>query len=307
MKTLLLVLALSVLAEHTSLLAGNAREDELRPRALSGDIIAARQLGIMYYNGDGVAVDLEEAKRFLTSAAEQGDVIAERYLGVVYIVGRRPQDIQEAMNLFTKAADSGDEFSKKFWERYKKSDFDSTVNASKEALNAQMGRPQQTDSDNSPNTSVGAGQTAPAMEGGGQGLLLILVLVLPVAIIGGLILKKMSGGKLWADTSMVVNPSPAEIGESNTVPTSPKPPPTNVNENNDKTLEANLNTPRLQSSDLTLLDAILLQIAEAKKANDLAAKQLKILKKFDFWLSLYILLSILGGGAIVFFVIPRPH
>ena len=56
----------------------------LRPLAAFGQVQAQSLLGLMYFNGDGVTQDYEEAYRFLIAAGEKGDGLAQYQLGVVF-------------------------------------------------------------------------------------------------------------------------------------------------------------------------------------------------------------------------------
>lgn len=51
-----------------------------RTRALKGEAIAQRQVGLMYWLGKGVPKDLRKAKYWLEKAAEQGDELAQKRL-----------------------------------------------------------------------------------------------------------------------------------------------------------------------------------------------------------------------------------
>ena len=57
--------------------------EELRARAEQGDADAQANLGLMYYNGEGVPQDYAEAVRWFRLAAEQGDADAQYNLGVM--------------------------------------------------------------------------------------------------------------------------------------------------------------------------------------------------------------------------------
>jgi TPR repeat protein len=63
----------------------------------------------MYLIGSGVGQDDAEAVRWYRTAAEQGNVIAERQLGLVYALGRgAPQSDETAARWLNLAAGSGD-------------------------------------------------------------------------------------------------------------------------------------------------------------------------------------------------------
>ena len=81
---------------------------ELRPRAESGDALAQMKLGLLYYNGQGVARDYTEAARLFRQAAEQGDAYAQSNLGYMCETGEGvSQDYQEAAKWYLKAAAQG--------------------------------------------------------------------------------------------------------------------------------------------------------------------------------------------------------
>ena len=81
---------------------------EWRPLAEQGDAVAQFNLGLMYYNGQGVAQDYQEAVRWYRLAAEQGDAVAQNNLGVMYYNGQGvAQDYQEAVRWYRLAAEQG--------------------------------------------------------------------------------------------------------------------------------------------------------------------------------------------------------
>ena len=55
--------------------------------ANQGDAAAQYNLGVCYYNGEGVTKDIKEAARLFKLAADQGDARAQCYLGVCYEYG----------------------------------------------------------------------------------------------------------------------------------------------------------------------------------------------------------------------------
>ena len=82
--------------------------ESLRGRAEKGDVAAQVQLGVIYYNGQGVPQDYAEAVRWYRKAADQGDAIAQTYLGVVNEQGRGVlRDYVEAVRWYRKAAEQG--------------------------------------------------------------------------------------------------------------------------------------------------------------------------------------------------------
>ncbi len=82
---------------------------EWRPLAEQGDAKAQFNLGVMYYNGQGVPKEYAEAVKWYRKSAEQGDANAQYSLGQLYRKGQgAPQDYAKAMKWFRKAADQGD-------------------------------------------------------------------------------------------------------------------------------------------------------------------------------------------------------
>ena len=84
----------------------------VRLAAENGDASAQYTLGVMYYNGNGVPQDYQEAAKWYLLAAEQGDADAQSFLGVIYYNGKGiPQDYQEAMKWHRLAAEQGAPYS----------------------------------------------------------------------------------------------------------------------------------------------------------------------------------------------------
>lgn len=74
-----------------------------------GDNTAAFYLGQMYEFGDGVAVDRQEAVKWLSIAANAGNSGAARQLGLLYLDGiAGVQDFAKARKWLLAAADTGD-------------------------------------------------------------------------------------------------------------------------------------------------------------------------------------------------------
>ena len=70
---------------------------ELHKAAKQGDAFAQFNLGVMYYNGDGVPQDYSEAAKWYRKAAEQGHAKAQSNLGVMYADGKGvPKDYVKA-------------------------------------------------------------------------------------------------------------------------------------------------------------------------------------------------------------------
>jgi len=77
----------------------------LRPLADHGVAEAARALGFMYYNGQGVPQDYAEAVKWYRLAADQGFTEAQHDLGVMYLNGQGvPQNYVLAHMWFNLAA-----------------------------------------------------------------------------------------------------------------------------------------------------------------------------------------------------------
>jgi TPR repeat protein len=68
-----------------------------RPRAEEGVAVAQNNLGLMYYNGQGVPQDYGEAAKWYRLAAEQGNATAQSNLASMYYSGEGvPQDYVQA-------------------------------------------------------------------------------------------------------------------------------------------------------------------------------------------------------------------
>ena len=77
---------------------------ELHKAAEQGDAVAQFNLGVLYYNGDGVPQDYKEAVEWLTKAAEQGFSDAQSKLGWMYLEGESvPQDYEKAAKWLLKS------------------------------------------------------------------------------------------------------------------------------------------------------------------------------------------------------------
>ena len=81
---------------------------EPQEQAKDGDATAQYNLGICYYNGDGVAVDKAEAVKWLRKAAEKGRPESQTMLGMCYLNGEGvAADKTEAVKWLWKAAEQG--------------------------------------------------------------------------------------------------------------------------------------------------------------------------------------------------------
>ncbi len=73
-----------------------------------GDADAQNNLGVMYFDGQGVVQDYKEAGKWYRKSAEQGDAGAKYNLGVMYTNGQGvPQDFKEAYAWSSAAAATG--------------------------------------------------------------------------------------------------------------------------------------------------------------------------------------------------------
>jgi len=80
----------------------------LRPLAEKGNAEAQCQLGLMYFDGEGVPKDATEGTKWVLRAAEQGHEGAQWYAGGSYMRGRGvPEDPVEAAKWYRRSADQG--------------------------------------------------------------------------------------------------------------------------------------------------------------------------------------------------------
>ena len=78
--------------------------------AEQGDASAQFNLGVMYYDGQGVKQDYFKAVEWYQKAAEQGDASAQFNLGFMYDEGRGvKQDYSKAKEYFGLACDNKDQ------------------------------------------------------------------------------------------------------------------------------------------------------------------------------------------------------
>lgn len=83
-------------------------ENTLKSMAEKGNTRAQSHLGVMYYKGQGVPKDYQEAVKWFSKAAQQGYAEAQYNLGLMYADGQGvPQDYTEAVKWFSKAAEEG--------------------------------------------------------------------------------------------------------------------------------------------------------------------------------------------------------
>ena len=82
---------------------------EQKNLARQGDSIAGYNLGLAYYDGNGVPQNYEEAIKWFALSAEQGNIDSQVYLGFMYETGQGiPQDYQESAKWYKIAAEHGD-------------------------------------------------------------------------------------------------------------------------------------------------------------------------------------------------------
>ena len=79
-----------------------------RLSAVQGNESAQFNLGLMYYEGQGVPQDYKEALKWFRLSAKQGDADAQYNLGEMYKNGQGvPDDIKEAVKWFRLSAEQG--------------------------------------------------------------------------------------------------------------------------------------------------------------------------------------------------------
>ena len=81
--------------------------DELSAKAAAGDPVSQNNLGVAYRDGEGVAVNRQEAIKWLTLSAIQGDALAQFNLAACYdlTIFRDGKDIALAEKWYRKAAE----------------------------------------------------------------------------------------------------------------------------------------------------------------------------------------------------------
>lgn len=79
-----------------------------RSAAEQGHAGAQRNLGLMYYFGEGVETNLPEAFRWISLSAGQGHAIAQYNVGLLYYFGSgTSKDLSRAVEWLTKSAEQG--------------------------------------------------------------------------------------------------------------------------------------------------------------------------------------------------------
>lgn len=82
--------------------------NNLQISAQKGDAVAQTKLGLMYYTGQGVPKNYQQAFYWYRKAAQQGYAAAQINLGAMYALGRGvPQDYKQALYWYRKAAEQG--------------------------------------------------------------------------------------------------------------------------------------------------------------------------------------------------------
>lgn len=83
-------------------------------RVGQGDAFAQSDLGGMYYGGEGVSLDYNEAAKWLRKSAEQGHADAQAMLGVMYSLGQGViKDEVKAYAWFNVSSGNGSEMAPK--------------------------------------------------------------------------------------------------------------------------------------------------------------------------------------------------
>jgi len=105
----LIILLFTVFLSVGSLSAQSTDVKKLEQQANQGDVEAQFNLGLTYYNGEGVPQDYAQAMKWYRLAADQGVAEAQYNLGLMYYNGRGvPQDDAQAMKWYRLAAEQGD-------------------------------------------------------------------------------------------------------------------------------------------------------------------------------------------------------
>lgn len=114
--TILLLASLDLRADFAAAVAAYERGDytgalrEWKPLAEGGEAASQFNLGLLYYEGQGVPQDYEEAFRWFRRAANQGYVKAQLNLGALYAVGKGvKRDYQQSYFWLSLCAAEGDQ------------------------------------------------------------------------------------------------------------------------------------------------------------------------------------------------------
>ncbi len=88
--------------------------NQLLISAIHGDSSSQYELGVLYFDGEGVTKDYKQALKWFTRSAERGNSSAQYELGLMHKGGYgTPVDPIEALKWFTKAAAQGNSDAKK--------------------------------------------------------------------------------------------------------------------------------------------------------------------------------------------------
>ncbi len=89
--------------------------DLCKQAAAHGSASAQHNLGLLYFNGHGIAQDYQEAAKWNRLAAAQGYASAQTFLGMIYFTGQGvTQNYHEALKWFQLAAAQGDAMGQSF-------------------------------------------------------------------------------------------------------------------------------------------------------------------------------------------------
>jgi TPR repeat protein len=103
--SMLLWLSLNAVTAVAATPAQNEVENLIK-LAEQGDSGAQYHLGVMYYNGEGVEQDVEQAIALFLKSAEKGDARGQNSIGVMYASGQfGSADDQQAAAWYLKAAE----------------------------------------------------------------------------------------------------------------------------------------------------------------------------------------------------------
>jgi TPR repeat protein len=100
--------------------SGVTREqvDEYIRKAEQGDVDAQYNLGVIFYHGEGMARDFQEALTWFQKAAEQDDADAQYNLGFMFGRGEGvKRDHAQSMQWFKRAADQGHQGAREILEK----------------------------------------------------------------------------------------------------------------------------------------------------------------------------------------------
>lgn len=94
--------------------------DEIQKFAEEGNAEAQYELGLLYYYGDDVRADIQEAIRWFKKAAEQGHIRAQFQLGEIYYYGKEGirKDFDEAVKWLKLAAKQGHQGAIKYLQKH---------------------------------------------------------------------------------------------------------------------------------------------------------------------------------------------